>query len=76
RGTVYFKMVFGKDMDKVNLSVYDIAGAKVAELYNGMVIRNTEYLVELDGDRLANGPYLYTLTTMQQTRSGKISIIK
>jgi glucose/arabinose dehydrogenase len=47
----------------VNLSVYDIAGRKVAELVNGMSEAGS-HSVTFDGSALPSGVYLYRLTAM------------
>lgn len=59
----------------VNLSVYDIAGRKVAELVNGWRDAGS-HEVAFDGSNLASGIYVYRLNTAGFTASGKMVLIK
>ncbi len=59
----------------VNLTVYDIAGRKVAELVNGW--RNAGmHEVNFDASNLASGIYLYRLSAGDFTASGKMVLMK
>jgi hypothetical protein len=59
----------------VNLTVYDVAGNKVAELVNGMRDAGT-YQVTFDGSNLASGVYLYKLTAGEYTATSKMVLMK
>jgi hypothetical protein len=62
-------------VSQVNLSVYDPAGRKVAELVNGW--RNAgRHEVNFDGTNLASGVYIYRLTAGTFTASGKMVLMK
>jgi hypothetical protein len=73
---VKFKMMLTKDIDKVNLDVYDVSGNKIAQLYNGPVKGGQEYTVEFNASEVASGPYFYTLVTPFESKVGKLSILR
>jgi hypothetical protein len=47
----------------VSLEIFDIAGNKVAAVFQGTATAGTVYRFDFDGRSLANGVYLYRLTT-------------
>jgi hypothetical protein len=59
----------------VNLSVYDVAGNKVAELVNGMRDAGS-HSVTFDGSKLASGIYLYKLMAGEFTTTQKMVLMK
>lgn len=59
----------------VNLSVYDLAGRKVAELVNGWREAGT-HEVTFDGSNLATGVYLYRLEVGDFRAAGKMVLLK
>jgi len=59
----------------VNLSVYDVAGRKVAELVNGWRDAGV-HEVTFDGTGLASGVYIYRLTAGDFATSGKMVLMK
>jgi hypothetical protein len=60
---------------KVNLSVYDILGKKVAELINGRQNAGV-HEVTFDATGLASGVYIYRLQAGKYTTSGKMLLLK
>jgi hypothetical protein len=59
----------------VNLSVYNIAGRKVAELVNGQRVAGS-HSVTFDAAKLASGIYLYKLTAGEFTATNKLILMK
>jgi hypothetical protein len=62
-------------ISSVNLSVYDVAGRKVAELLNGWKLPG-EYRYVWDASKNASGIYIIRLETPQQSLAEKLTIIK
>lgn len=60
---------------RVNLSVYDLNGKKVATLLNGETFVGTHRVI-FQGDNLASGIYLYTLSADGKKISRKMVLIK
>jgi hypothetical protein len=58
-----------------NLSVYDLTGAKVATLVNGLVNAG-QHEVSFDGSKLASGVYVYTLQSEGRLESRKMVLVK
>jgi hypothetical protein len=58
-----------------NLSVYDLAGRKVATLVDGMMERGT-HNVTFDAGQLASGLYFYTLTANGQALTQKMVLVR
>jgi hypothetical protein len=58
-----------------NLSVYDLAGRKVATLVDGMMERGT-HSVTFDASQLASGLYVYTLTANGQAQTQKMVLTR
>jgi hypothetical protein len=59
----------------VNLTVYDLTGAKVATLVNGMTERGA-HEVSFNGDALSSGLYIYRLEAMGKVHSGRMMLVK
>jgi N-acetylneuraminic acid mutarotase len=64
-----------QDASRVNLTVYDISGRKVAELVNGWRDAGL-HEVTFVGSQLVSGIYVYRLQTGQFTASGKMVLMK
>jgi len=62
-------------VSQVNLSVYDVAGRKVATLVDGYRDAGV-HEVTFDGTGLASGVYLYRLEVESQTAIGKMVLLK
>jgi len=58
-----------------NLSVYDLAGRKVATLVDGMMERG-QHNVTFDAGQLASGLYFYTLTANGQALTQKMVLTR
>jgi len=58
-----------------NLSVYDLAGSKVATLVDGMMERG-QHNVTFDAGQLASGLYFYTLTANGQALTQKMVLAR
>ncbi len=61
--------------EKVELSVYNITGEKVADLINGNMSAGT-HSVRFDGANLASGVYLYKLHTKNFTEIKKMMLVR
>ncbi len=61
--------------DDVTLSVYDVSGRMVEELYSGN-LKQGAYEVNFAGDNLASGVYIYRLTTSEGAFSKKMLLFK
>ncbi|MBD3168146.1 MAG: T9SS type A sorting domain-containing protein [candidate division Zixibacteria bacterium] len=59
----------------VNLSVYNIAGQKVAELVNGKMDAG-EHVINWDASDMASGIYFYTLKTNNALETKRMSLVK
>ncbi|MBA3284240.1 MAG: T9SS type A sorting domain-containing protein, partial [Nitrosopumilus sp.] len=71
--TITFKL----DVDtNVSLDVYSLNGAKVATLYEGMVVGGQAYNVTFKGETLHEGIYIYKLNTPDQSYFDKLILIK
>ncbi len=62
--------------DVVTLSVYNAAGAKVADLYNGVSLAQGAHSVSFNGASLPSGRYLYSLTTSAGTVTNTMVLSK
>jgi len=58
------------------LEVYDMAGRKVADLFNQNAQGGAEYRLEFNGQHLPNGVYMYRLTTDSEVMIEKFMIAK
>jgi hypothetical protein len=58
------------------LEVFDMTGAKVAELFNNNIINDTEYRVDLNVSVLARGIYTYRITNGMDTEVGRLIVTK
>jgi hypothetical protein len=61
---------------KSKLEIFDLAGAKVAEVFNGKVEAGLEYKVDVDVNTFATGVYMFRLTTGDQVEMGRLVINK
>jgi hypothetical protein len=57
------------------LTVYDLAGRKIAELVNGYQSAG-HHTVSLDASNMASGIYIYRLRTSRSTLSKKMLLVK
>jgi hypothetical protein len=64
-----------QDASRVNLSVYDVSGRKVAELVNGWREAGT-HEVTFDATNLASGIYIYRLAADNHANHGKMILLK
>ena len=69
------KFEFDKNT-KARLTVYDVLGNKVADLFNGRVERGRRYKVKFDGSSLSSGVYYYKLTGNNKTEIKKMILLK
>ena len=58
------------------LEVFDVTGAKVAELFNNNIVDNTEYRVDLNVSVLSRGIYTYRITNGIDTEVGRLIVTK
>jgi hypothetical protein len=61
---------------KSKLEIFDLAGAKVAEVFNGKVDAGMEYKVDVNVNNFATGVYMFRLTTGDQIEMGRLVINK
>ena len=64
-----------KERVNLNISVYNLQGRKVAELYNGMQNKG-EHDVAFDASMLSSGVYFVKLVTDDFVRTKKIMFVK
>lgn len=60
---------------QVNVSVYNSLGLKVAEIADGQ-FNAGKHIIQFDGTRLASGLYIYKLSTIDQTITKKMLLVK
>jgi len=60
---------------KIELSVYDVLGRKVKDLYDD-ILNAGQYNFKLDGSDLASGVYFYRIKTDSFTAAKKLLLIK
>jgi hypothetical protein len=58
------------------LEVYDMSGRKIADLFNGVTVKDTEYRLEFNGASLPNGVYIYRLTSKDEVIVEKFMIAR
>jgi hypothetical protein len=61
---------------KSKLEIFDLAGAKVADVFNGKVDAGMEYKVDVNVNNFATGVYMFRLTTGDQIEMGRLVINK
>lgn len=60
----------------VTLKIYDITGAEVETLINGLELKAGIFKYQFDGSMLASGVYFYKLITNDYTQTRKMILIK
>jgi len=63
------------DFNQVTVEVFDLNGRQVAMLYNGSMKADQFYTFSLNGNTLAEGVYIYRVTTDEMYYNGKIVLI-
>ena len=66
---------FNKETGKVNLTVYNVAGEKVASLVDGN-LKSGYHKINFDAARLNSGVYYYTLVTLETKITKKMVLVK
>ncbi|MBD3225160.1 MAG: T9SS type A sorting domain-containing protein [Caldithrix sp.] len=61
---------------QANLSVYNVSGQKVAELFDGYARKGNQYSYEFNGINLASGIYFYRLTIAGSVEVKKMALVK
>ncbi len=61
---------------QANLTVYNINGQKIQNLFNGHVNKGKAYSVDFDGTRLSAGVYFYRLTVGNHSEVKKMALVK
>ena len=61
---------------KVNVSVYNLLGQKVTELYDGMAAANKVYTLTLDGSGLTSGIYICRFNSPEKVENRKLVLLK
>ena len=61
---------------KATLEIYNIAGARVATAFEGVIEANSNYNVVYEPEDLPNGIYFYSLNVGDKTYRGKITLAK
>lgn len=59
----------------INLVIFDLRGRQIASILNGLKDAGS-YSINLNASGLANGTYIYQLTTGQQTFTRKMTLLK
>jgi len=60
----------------VTLDVYDVAGKRIATLFDGFALKNQQYKVDFDGSKLPAGIYMYKMATDKEVLTGKMTMLK
>lgn len=60
----------------VSLTVYNLLGQKVTELFNEVATANTRYLLSFNAENLSSGIYLYTLRTTAGISVKRMCLLK
>lgn len=71
--TIGFKL---KDSDRVNLSIYDIHGKLIEEIFEGNTAANQDLQFEVDLKHLANGNYACRLTSGKKYQTKMLVLAK
>ncbi|MDA3839203.1 MAG: choice-of-anchor J domain-containing protein [Candidatus Delongbacteria bacterium] len=66
---------FSKESGKVNLTVFNVAGEKVASLVNGN-LKSGYHKINFDASKLNSGVYYYTLITPKANITKKMVLVK
>jgi hypothetical protein len=61
---------------QVSVEVFDINGKKVADLFTGVVDAGNSYRVQLQGDKLQSGIYIYRITAGDHVYNDRLILIK
>ncbi|GEM_PF-2734191 len=61
---------------RATLTVYNVRGQKISELFNGQVNKGMIYQVDFDGSRVAAGIYFYRLQIGHKTDVKKMALLK
>lgn len=64
------------DEAKVNLTIYNIVGEKVADVISGELLNAGSHEIVFDGSNLASGIYFYSLQTENFSESKKMMLMK
>ena len=70
KSTIEF--TFTSDISKVTVDIYSLNGEKVASLFEGPAAAETTYSVQVDGEKLIAGIYIYRITTPEHTYYNKL----
>jgi hypothetical protein len=69
-------MEFYNSIPEVTVEVFSLNGQKVATLYNNHVDAGKDYQLELNGDKLSPGMYIYKINTGENIYYQKLTLIK
>ena len=61
---------------EVILEIFNMAGIKIASLYNRLAVSNKTYDINFDADKLSHGVYFSRLTTGSEVITRKLMIVK
>src|SRR4029078_7201538 len=71
--TIEFEVTNTSD---VSVEIYDLNGKKVAELYNAKAEAGLTYQVQLDGNELPAGIYIYRINAADHVYNDRLILIK
>ncbi|MBC8485287.1 MAG: T9SS type A sorting domain-containing protein [Bacteroidetes bacterium] len=60
----------------VNISIYNLLGQKIADIYNAIAISNHEYSIEFDAGNLVSGIYICKLNSSEHIIFKKLLLLK
>ena len=61
---------------RVYLDIYDLAGVKVAALFENVAVKGSVHKVNFDSANLSGGMFFYVLNTSGESHTGKMVLIK
>ncbi len=67
---------FTSDESRVTVELFNLNGDKVGTLFDSNVKAGVEYKVEVDGDKLRDGIYIYRISTPDRAYHNKIILQK
>lgn len=62
--------------ESINISLYNILGEKIFTIYSGVLVKNSRYHFEINGENMASGIYFYVIRSVGFNKSKKLILLK